>query len=174
MRRFLLVSCVFTFCTGTVYSSSFVTLDVATQSASTIKIETQSNGFDLYGPSGPNCDGPDCPTMAELERLARKGVSVLKISGGDVSELNNVFPIPPQKELANNLEMQPDNYKTGPLPDGLEQEAVLGVETELLPDITPEFEPETVMDLRARDNENDYDIRVDASDESMNALIGAL
>lgn len=174
MRRLLLVPCALVMCTSSVFSSSFVTPNITTQSQSTLVLEAKTSSFDLYGPTGPNCKGADCPTMADLEKIAKRGVNVLKISGGDVSQLDNVFPIAPKKDMASNTEMKPDNYKTGPLPDGEKQQASMGVETELMPDMTPEFEPEFAIELRTIDSEEDVELRVNASDESIATLINAL
>lgn len=174
MRRLLLVPCVLALFTNSVLGNSFVTMDTATQSKSTLVLEAKTSSFDLYGPAGPNCVGPDCPTMKDLERIARRGVNVLKISGGDVSELGNIFPIPPKEDADKTAEMMPDNFKTGPLPDGATQDMVAGVETEFMPDIVPEFEPELTSNMRSNEGADDLEIWMNASDESLNALIGAL
>lgn len=198
MRKFIIASISLASMTGIAYGGSFIVLDQAPSQDSAIVAPDTNTIFELYGPSANDCQKVSCPSQDELERLAKKGTTVMKVSGGDIMVLDNVFaPVPKangekavEDEIIvisadeaimgteNDLTVEtaamsqdglPDTFKTGPLPNGEIQADVAGVDTEYLPDLEPEFEPEFTASI-----DDPAIVLENVSASSMEALSGAM
>lgn len=102
MRKYILAAVSFAFMSSIAHGGSFIVMDKAPSQNSSIQAREASTIFDLYGPAANECVGESCPSQKELERLARKGTTVMKVSGGDIQMLDNVFaPIPKPAEQAS-------------------------------------------------------------------------
>ena len=166
MRKTVGVSLLLIFMAGIAHSSSFITLNKGSLNNSMVAPKPAAKNIATYGPSINDCARISCPSAEKMDRLARKGTNVMKISGGEVEFAPKVFaPMPKPKDIKesdmlaalsqhkeigaqNNSAISavtgqlPDAFKTGPLPNGTIQDNIAGVDTEYLPDIARGFEQE--------------------------------
>lgn len=174
MRKLILATVSLTCVFGMAHAGSFLTLGQSSSHNSAVKAEKSTTIFELYGPSASDCSKVSCPSQKDLEKLARKGTTVMKVAGGDVAMFDNVFGAMPKPQIekidkkadkpdamSEKISVQEsapdaiepelvlqapesaiDGFKTGPLSDGSIQPDIAGVDTEFLPDLEPEFEPE--------------------------------
>lgn len=134
---------IFTFCfslslTGAALSDDQNSWKYLDKPESLVIMSPKGGDFDVLGPKGPYCIGPECPTEADLDAIAKRGTQLMKISGGRITPTRRVYIQP------HRLESKPqiDDLRTGPSNQLPVMDMSVGVQTELMDDLIPEFEPE--------------------------------
>ena len=115
------------------------------------------------------------PEMVKAEETGAKFGDDMVLKTASIEPTSSVEPISLEfgaepialNEMPN--EMPVDGYKTGPMPNGEKQADIAGVDTEFLPDITPDFEPEFAASI-----DEPSIVLENLSGDSMSALSNAM